>query len=136
MRKDACHNTPSNQKPFQSRSHVTATAFGDTHRLVERPDAVPFPAFLQDLLQDTQFPVDRVVGGHLSSNPLVIPEVTDVVTSMSLRRRFPKRTSKSLSDALSWDAASWHVSKAFYASVREINNAKGKGPQLGQGEEC
>jgi len=31
---------------------------------------------------------------------------------------------------LSWDAASWHVSKAFYASVREINNAKDKGPQV------
>lgn len=31
---------------------------------------------------------------------------------------------------LSWDAASWHASKAFYASVREINNAKGKGPQV------
>ena len=31
---------------------------------------------------------------------------------------------------LSWDAASWHASRAFYASVREINNAKGKGPQV------
>jgi hypothetical protein len=34
---------------------------------------------------------------------------------------------------LSWDAASWHASKAFYASVSEINSknsAQGKGPQV------
>ena len=30
----------------------------------------------------------------------------------------------------SWDAASWHASKAFHASVREINDNKGKGPQV------
>lgn len=30
----------------------------------------------------------------------------------------------------SWDAASWHASKAFHASVREINDIKGNGPQV------
>jgi transposase/transposase-like protein len=30
----------------------------------------------------------------------------------------------------SWDAASWHASKAFHASVREINDNQGNGPQV------
>jgi hypothetical protein len=30
----------------------------------------------------------------------------------------------------SWDAASWHASKAFHASVRKINDIKGNGPQV------
>ena len=30
----------------------------------------------------------------------------------------------------SWDAASWHASKAFHASVRENNDINGNGPQV------
>jgi len=30
----------------------------------------------------------------------------------------------------SWDAASWHASKAFHESVRKINDIKGQGPQV------
>jgi hypothetical protein len=57
---------------------VTAAALRNSHRFVELLNAVPFPAFLQDLLQNTQFAVDQIRTGRFSTSLLVPPEVTDI----------------------------------------------------------
>ena len=55
---------------------VAAAALGNAHRFVEVLNAVPFPAFLHDHLQNTQLAVNQVVARFPAAFFLIPPEVT------------------------------------------------------------